>query len=228
MLARACGKTNVHSLEPEDLCALTVEAAAMAKVPLAGTGYIPGVTEERTLAEIKRLLEQLVYDVRGAPGRPAPARGRGGGVGEHESLPEEPQKIRSIDAEYLSGKRFPYQEDIAWWRTSTWTPRPRARHQLAGGRPAADRGGHAGGVRPLLQLVPQDLLPDPRGPRARDRAQGADQAPPDGQLLRHPAEGVPLQVPPARSSAPGSRTAPTVGADWRPPVLAGWEAPEGH
>jgi len=27
MLARACGKTNVHSLEPEDLCALTVEAA---------------------------------------------------------------------------------------------------------------------------------------------------------------------------------------------------------
>ena len=46
MLARACGKTDVHSLEPEDLCALTVEAAAMAKVPLAGTDYIPGVTEQ--------------------------------------------------------------------------------------------------------------------------------------------------------------------------------------
>ena len=42
MLARACGKTNIHSLEPEDLCALTVEAAAMAKVPLAGTDWIPG------------------------------------------------------------------------------------------------------------------------------------------------------------------------------------------
>jgi hypothetical protein len=41
MLARACGKTNVHSLEPEDLCALTVEASAMARVPLAGTDYIP-------------------------------------------------------------------------------------------------------------------------------------------------------------------------------------------
>ena len=39
MLARACGKTNVHSLEPEDLAALTVEASAMAKVPLAGTNY---------------------------------------------------------------------------------------------------------------------------------------------------------------------------------------------
>ena len=58
MLARACGKTNVHSLEPEDLCALTVEAAAMAKVPLAGTSYIPGVSEERTLAKIERMLEK--------------------------------------------------------------------------------------------------------------------------------------------------------------------------
>ena len=57
MLARACGKTNVHSLEPEDLCALTVEAAAMAKVPLAGTTYVPGVSEEATLGEIKGLLE---------------------------------------------------------------------------------------------------------------------------------------------------------------------------
>jgi methylamine---glutamate N-methyltransferase subunit C len=58
MLARACGKTNVHSLEPEDLCALTVEAAAMAKVPLAGTSWIPGVSEERTLAKIERMLEK--------------------------------------------------------------------------------------------------------------------------------------------------------------------------
>jgi glutamate synthase domain-containing protein 2 len=41
-LARACGKSSVHNLEPEDLVALTVEAAAMAKVPLAGTDWIPG------------------------------------------------------------------------------------------------------------------------------------------------------------------------------------------
>ncbi len=41
-LARACGKSHVHNLEPEDLVALTVEAAAMAKVPLAGTDWIPG------------------------------------------------------------------------------------------------------------------------------------------------------------------------------------------
>jgi methylamine---glutamate N-methyltransferase subunit C len=41
-LARACGKSHLHNLEPEDLVALTVEAAAMAGVPLAGTDWIPG------------------------------------------------------------------------------------------------------------------------------------------------------------------------------------------
>jgi glutamate synthase domain-containing protein 2 len=42
MLARACGKSDVHHLEPEDLVALTVESAAMARVPLAGTNWVPG------------------------------------------------------------------------------------------------------------------------------------------------------------------------------------------
>ena len=41
-IARACGKNHLHNLEPEDLCALTVESAAMAGVPLAGTSWIPG------------------------------------------------------------------------------------------------------------------------------------------------------------------------------------------
>jgi len=41
-LARACGKAHVRHLEPEDLVALTVESAAMARVPLAGTDWIPG------------------------------------------------------------------------------------------------------------------------------------------------------------------------------------------
>jgi glutamate synthase domain-containing protein 2 len=46
-LARACGKSNVHHLEREDLVGLTVEAAAMAKVPLAGTDWIPGAPPKR-------------------------------------------------------------------------------------------------------------------------------------------------------------------------------------
>jgi glutamate synthase domain-containing protein 2 len=41
-IARACGKSHLHNLEPEDLVALTIEAAAMARVPLAGTTWVPG------------------------------------------------------------------------------------------------------------------------------------------------------------------------------------------
>ncbi len=41
-LTRAAGKSDVHNLEPEDMVALTVEAAAMARIPLAGTDWIPG------------------------------------------------------------------------------------------------------------------------------------------------------------------------------------------
>jgi methylamine---glutamate N-methyltransferase subunit C len=46
-IARACGKSNVHHLEPDDLVALTIEAAAMARVPLAGTDWIPGTGDGR-------------------------------------------------------------------------------------------------------------------------------------------------------------------------------------
>ena len=41
-IARACGKSHVHNLEPDDMVALTVEAAAMAGIPLAGTNWVPG------------------------------------------------------------------------------------------------------------------------------------------------------------------------------------------
>ena len=46
-IARACGKNDLHNLEPEDLVALTLEAAAMAKVPLAGTDWIPGAKKDK-------------------------------------------------------------------------------------------------------------------------------------------------------------------------------------
>lgn len=44
VVARACGKSHLHNLEPEDLVALTIESSAMAQVPLAGTNWIPGST----------------------------------------------------------------------------------------------------------------------------------------------------------------------------------------
>src|SRR5262245_39503288 len=42
VLARACGKRDVHDLEPEDLRALTMEASLITGVPLAGTNIVFG------------------------------------------------------------------------------------------------------------------------------------------------------------------------------------------
>jgi hypothetical protein len=50
----------------------------MAKVPLAGTDWVPGVTEERALEEIKRLLEKhLEYPVDYLPEQPTEFAGAG-------------------------------------------------------------------------------------------------------------------------------------------------------
>jgi len=37
MIARSCGKSNIHHLEPEDMAALSLEASAICGIPLAGT-----------------------------------------------------------------------------------------------------------------------------------------------------------------------------------------------
>jgi len=47
-LARACGKSHLRNLEPEDLVALTAESAAMAWVPLAGTNWIQPTVQPAT------------------------------------------------------------------------------------------------------------------------------------------------------------------------------------
>jgi hypothetical protein len=57
MLARGCGKTDIHNLEPEDLAALTIESAAMTGLPLAGTNWVPG--QEPTLQKVLEKLESL-------------------------------------------------------------------------------------------------------------------------------------------------------------------------
>ena len=117
LIARACGKTNVHSLEPEDLAALTVEAAAMAKVPLDRHRVHPGrhrgalAGAHRAAARAPPRHPDRPLDRRRGAGRAQRPQHRGGaGMSEQR---DEPEKITSIDAEYLSGKRFPYQEDIA-------------------------------------------------------------------------------------------------------------------
>ena len=52
MLARACGKSDVHDLEPEDLRALTLEASMITGIPLVGTDFVltPDAIAERVAA----------------------------------------------------------------------------------------------------------------------------------------------------------------------------------
>jgi glutamate synthase domain-containing protein 2 len=52
MLARACGKAEVHDLEPEDMRALTLEASMITGIPLAGmdTALTPDAIAERVVA----------------------------------------------------------------------------------------------------------------------------------------------------------------------------------
>ncbi len=40
LLARACGKRDIHNLEPEDLRALTMDASAMSGIPLVGSNKV--------------------------------------------------------------------------------------------------------------------------------------------------------------------------------------------
>jgi glutamate synthase domain-containing protein 2 len=42
MLARACGKADIHHLEPEDMRALTLEASMICGLPLVGTNKVFG------------------------------------------------------------------------------------------------------------------------------------------------------------------------------------------
>ena len=209
MLARACGKTDVHSLEPEDLAALTVEAAAMAKVPLAGTNYVPGVSEEAR-SPASRRCSTATSRTRSTScprcGRPPARRSADERRREHAA--------RRAREDLLDRLGVPVREalPVPGGHLGDRAHRPRGVHarpgpQLARGHRAAGGGGHARRLRPLLELLPEALLRHPRGPRGRDRAQGADRPPPVGQLLRHPPEGAALQVPAARAGAVGGGVA---------------------
>ena len=232
MLARACGKTSVHSLEPEDLAALTLEASAMAKVPLAGTDYIPGVTEERALGEIQDLLDQYLENP--VDYLPTPAATAGGfsdaersEASRAASADDTPSRRRSSRStpSTCPASASPIRRTSRWSRTSTSRRHPGRRPELARGRRAAHRGGHAGRLRPLLELVPADLLPDPRGARERDRPQGADRPPAAGNSYgtRLKREHAKFAQPELGPWVEGSTT---VGGDWKPSVLEGWEPPQ--
>jgi hypothetical protein len=140
----------------------------------------------------------------------------------------EPEKQVKLDAEFLAGHRFPYQEDIALVEDV----------DLVAGTPGED----------INWLEDVELLEEEGMPAVFDRYSNSFLkiyfAIPAGRedeiarkvLVKHlqsgNSYGIQLKEQHAKFAQPelgpwvdGSRT---VGTEYKPPVLEGWEAPVGH
>ena len=147
-------------------------------------------------------------------------------MSEHHGLPAEPEKIISIDAEYLAGHRFAYQEDISLVEDV----------DLMAATPGPD----------LNWLEDVSLLEEQGTPAVFDRysnsflkiyfpiPEGREDEIARKVLIKHlqsgNSYGIILKERHAKFPQPelgpwvqGSRT---VGTDYRPSVLEGWEPPE--
>ncbi len=154
-------------------------------------------------------------------------RGGGAPMSDIEDLPStrEPEKIFSIDSEYLSGKRYPYQEDISAIEDI----------DLEAATPGQD----------LNWLEDIELLEEEGMPAVFDRysnsflklyfdvPEGRENEIARKVLIAHlqsgNSYGIRLKEKHCKFPQPelgpwveGSRT---VGADWQPNVLEGWEPP---
>ena len=141
---------------------------------------------------------------------------------------KEPDKHVTIDAEYLSGKRVPYQEDISLVEDI----------DLDASTPGQD----------INWLEDVELLIEEGTPAVFDRysnsflkiyfpiPEGRENEIARKVLIRHLQDGNSYGIRlkeihckfPQPELGPWVEGSRTVGTDWRPPVLAGWEAPSGH
>ena len=139
--------------------------------------------------------------------------------------PREPDKVVAIDAEYLSGRRFPYQEDIALVEDV----------DLAAATPGED----------INWLEDVTLLEEEGSPAVFDRysnsfiriyfpiPEGREDEIARKVLITHlqsgNSYGIALKAQHCKFAqpelGPWVESSPTVGEDWSPPVLEGWEAP---
>lgn len=146
----------------------------------------------------------------------------------HELAYSEPEKIKSLDAEFLSGRRFPYQEDTSLVEDV----------DLEAATPGED----------LNWLEDIELLEEDGTPAVFDRYSNSFIkiyfAIPTGReheiarkvLVTHLQSGnsYGIQLKAEHTKFPQPELGPwvegskTVGTDWKPPVLEGWERPAGH
>ena len=140
----------------------------------------------------------------------------------------EPEKVTSIDAEYLSGERFPYQEDISLVEEI----------DLDAATPGKD----------LNWLEDIELLQEEGTPAVFDRysnsfiriyfpiPKGRENEIARKVLVTHLQSGnsYGIQLKEQHTKFPQPELGPwvnaskTVGTDYTPPVLEGWEKPPGH
>jgi hypothetical protein len=143
----------------------------------------------------------------------------------HHLAYEEPEKIKSIDAEFLSGKRFPYQEDMSLVEDV----------DLLASTPGED----------INWLEDIELLEEDGTPAVFDRysnsfikiyfpiPEGRENEIARKVLMTHLQTGnsYGIQLKEIHCKFPQPELGPwvegsrTVGTDWKPPVLEGWEAP---
>ena len=146
----------------------------------------------------------------------------------HELAYKEPEKIRSIDAEELSGQRFPYQEERSLVEDV----------DLVAATPGAD----------INWLEDVELLEEEGLPAVFDRYSnsflkiyfpipaGRENELARKVLITHLQSGnsYGIQLKERHCKFPQPELGPwveesrVVGTDWKPPVLEGWEPPAGH
>jgi len=137
----------------------------------------------------------------------------------------EPQKIQSIDAEFLAGHRFPYQEDISLVEGV----------DLEASTPGQD----------INWLEDVELLEEEGSPAVFDRysnsflkiyfpiPEGRENEIARKVLMTHLQSGNSYGIRlkeihckfPQPELGPWVEDSRIVGTDWRPPVLEGWEPP---
>ena len=137
----------------------------------------------------------------------------------------EPEKITGIDAEYLSGHRFPYQEDLTLVENV----------DLLAATPGDD----------INWLEDVELLQEDGVPAVFDRysnsflkiyfpiPEGREDELARKVLITHLQSGnsYGIQLKEQHAKFPQPELGPwvegskTVGTDWKPPVLEGWEPP---
>jgi hypothetical protein len=140
----------------------------------------------------------------------------------------EPEKIKSIDSEFLSGKRYAYQEDMSLVDDI----------DLLAATPGSD----------LNWLEDITLLEEDGVPAVFDRysncflkihfpiPEGREDEMARKVLIAHLQSGnsYGIQLKEIHCKFPQPELGPwvegstTVGTDWAPPVLEGWEKPAGH